>query len=143
MTILLVLTLSAFGDWTYDGFASDTAKPAATASVVRVQDTPLVQRPPKPTPRETTDSVDSASRKSLTPSAALVTAPPAGPSTLQRWRLADASGQVWEFHDPERLKEWVKARNASPSVNTTVLPTGPLSFGWTSNCPTGRCYAGR
>ncbi len=64
--------------------------------------------------------------------------PPVAPP-VQRWRLADSTGQLWEFHDPEKLKEWVKARNAFPiTANPPQLAPPPLFFGG-SNCASGQC----
>ena len=145
MNMLLVLTLTAFGDWSYTGFVADPAPshgpaklPAAPASRPVVQPTPPEAKQEAPPARmEPNTKLPAAAER------AAASSPP------QRWRLADAAGQVWEFHDPEKLKDWVRARNAPvspPSLPPAQLPTQsflvlpPPMFSTGSNCASGQCF---
>ncbi len=61
------------------------------------------------------------------------------------WRLADASGQVWEHTNAEWLtRRWVASRNQAlkrppARIFRPVVP--PATY--TTNCANGRCYRGR
>jgi hypothetical protein len=141
MTLLLVLTV--LGDWSYDGFVADPAPTNPSAGVVRRAETlPATRAQSAPPSLSTAAKTKSVVMPPSAPPVAAQMPPP-----LQRWRLADATGQVWEFHDPERLKEWVKARNAVPPPTsipggTSLAVTYPPFF-TTSNCASGQCYRGR
>jgi hypothetical protein len=55
------------------------------------------------------------------------------------YRLADASGKVWEHRDPTWLRRWVERCNASiAEAATSRVVEAPGTTGVPS-CPSGRC----
>ncbi len=69
------------------------------------------------------------------------------PPKLQYWRLADDTGQVWQWSDREGLILWVKARNAKTttppiaaySPQFQAIPQGFSGFSGASACGPQGC----
>ena len=137
MNMLLFLTLTSFGDWGYDGFVADPAPPAPAPPKAIVPE-PSVRVVSSDRPKVKLDIPPALAPPALEAKTPPVAAPSQPP---RRWRLADSTGQLWEFHDPEKLKEWVTARNAPPSSNTPAqtFAAPPMFFGG-SSCASGQCY---
>lgn len=135
MNALLVLAL--LGGWKHIDFVADPIQRPA---------------PPGPTPPAAscplTGSDCGCKREPVMPPLKPAPEPP----KAQRWRLADDTGQVWEFHDPVKLKEWVTARNARPTLTplqpaagvsaSNTIRQAPAMYGFGGSgggCSTGQC----
>ena len=108
----LALTLMTIQAWTYAGFLAQPTSPS----------------PPPPTrPAQTVVTPDRLAESKpavgITPNPAPPAPPPVSPPATgdapglghavgpTTYRLADASGQVWEHPDPAWLREYVAGRN--------------------------------
>lgn len=114
-----LLALALLGDgWTAAGWVANPAPPVPAPVIPPAPDpNPLGSAPPPVAPPIV-----------QTPSAPV--APPA------RYRLADATGQVWEHADRAGLEAYVAARNAQLAA---PAPPQVRYFSAPSSCSTGRC----
>lgn len=63
-----------------------------------------------------------------------------GPAARQRYRLTDASGQVWEHEDPVTLQGYVLDVNRRFAPSAPVYSYSyPFQFRSSSACAGGRC----
>ena len=133
-----ILLLTAIDGWGYEGFASEPGpvpqtrttpetKPAAPPAPPAVP--PPVVPPPPPATTETPKAKPSA--KAVAPPPPRAAAPPVVP----QYRLADATGQVWQHADADWLRRWVASRNAAVRPVTTYA--GPRATA--PACANGRC----
>ena len=92
---------------------------------------PTSVAPPKIAPKPATVAKAMPPRTVNPKSRPRVVAPPRPTS----WRLADASGQVWEHTDPNHLRRWVAYRNAMLTGSWYDASIGPPG----GPCTSGRC----
>jgi len=137
-----IIALAALGSWSYAGFLEEPGgvqpapQPPAHAPAPapetpspspprrpEVPEAPPAPPPLPPPPAETS--------KAPAPRAEVV-APPAAPA---RYRLADASGQVWEHPDPGQLRSFVEGRNRSFAA-PAYYQAATVRY---SSCANGRC----
>ncbi len=143
-----LLALTALWGWTYEGFCSD---PGGDAPVVKVIVVPKVSpdSAPSPPPGRPAPAVAPPAEPPPIAIEPRLPAPPAvklwyPPAQPTLWRLADASGQVWEHTNAEWLTRWVASRNQAlkrppARIFRPVVP--PATY--TTNCANGRCYRNR
>ncbi len=107
------LTLAALGPWTYAGFLAEPSRsppPASSLAFPRIDLRRYEVAPPMTTrvvPKVTSRPEPPQQKKRES-------APPVAPSLpveAIRYRLADATGQVWEHSDPAWLQAFVVDRN--------------------------------
>ena len=126
MNTLLILAI--IGQWSYGGFVANPAPAPPPATVKSSINCPNAgcNCPPYDC------CCGTICRCAPKAEAKPTTAPAAPPPQL--WRLADRTGQVWEFHDREKLILWVQARNfeVQASAQTQTFATAPA-------CSTGSC----
>ncbi len=143
-----ILAAAALGAWSYSGFLAETAPNGPPSPPPPSVPAP---RPPAPGPSPLPDppkideeparrpSPPPASRpaEAARPGPAATPPPPvaAPPAVALRYRLADASGQLWEHADPDALRAFVRARNQAWSA---PIAASPYFFG-PSTCASGRC----
>ena len=102
----LAFAFASLGAWTYSGFLAPPAIPAVQPVPPPVSPPSEPPAAPAPQPAE----VEPAAAPPPPPLASKPDPAPASPAgTL--YRLADASGQVWEHADPTWLQEFVLDRN--------------------------------
>jgi hypothetical protein len=65
------------------------------------------------------------------------------PTRPMLWRLADASGQVWEHADPDWLRCWVTYRNGRVAVSRVAPQSDPVATPPGGACTSGRCRPAR
>jgi hypothetical protein len=140
-----LILLSAISAWEYDGFVSDPGdsvnpSPAGAAA----PEIPAIP-PPAVSPEAPKAHVAPAARPRE--EAAARPTPPAAAAnraaTPALWRLADASGQVWEHTDPAWLKTWVQSRNGELQRASAPVYSPMQSVFAPAGCPGGRCYGRR
>lgn len=114
---LAPLAAAALGPWTYAGFVTDADPPKVSPSAASTR----VERPSGSVVIPTVATVPAA--LAIPPSVAppVLAARRSGASDL-RYRLADATGQVWEHADPNWLQSFVASRDSQASRFVRLRP---------------------
>ena len=148
MFLLLIATLG--GDWSYEGFASEPARPgsvkrepAAPAPHATVMSSPAAV-PLAPTPPAATVELGVRPAVAVKPATDPKSSPPKRvkadePTRTMPWRLADVSGQVWEHANPDWLHYWVTYRNARLAASRVAPRSDPGNVPTEGACTSGRC----
>lgn len=132
-----ILALAALGSWTYAGFLAEPtpappAPPPASAPSRPIEPEKILEPAPKPGPQDPFEPEEEPEEEPEKQPEA----PPASTATSPtRYRLADASGQVWEHSDPVNLQSFVEARNRSFVQQRYYQPLRARS----APCLSGRC----
>lgn len=142
-----ILAAAALGAWSYAAFLEEPGPTLAPTPPLSAPEVPAPPSAPRPSPADPDGPggrAPLAAQGSVPkpPEAARVErpaapppAPPAVPAPPLRYRLADASGQVWVHPEAEALRAFVEARNrgfAAPIVYPTLIYGSPT-------CASGRC----
>ena len=137
MNRLILLAAVAFGDWTYAGFCDDP-KPSPRSTVAACGDACAcggVKNPIRcgevclcaPTV-ETRPTARPVARPEPPPPPA----PKPEPPSIDHYEGVDAAGQRWRCNDPDRLREFLRDRNAALGRSRATAPPPP------AYCPPGR-----
>jgi len=140
-----ILAAAAIGAWSYAGFLAEPGPtPPSPSFPAPSPSGPVI--PPAPVPpsidREPASPPAAPARGPVArPQDPARPGPPAGPPPVAgrpaaaRYRLADASGQLWEHADPDTLRAFVQGRNQAWLI---PLATPFFSHG-PATCASGRC----